>query len=543
MSGWRLKFGLQKLLGANPQPNGRPPADDAPLPAPIRTRAASSAPEAIWTSDVPIAGRQILPPDPRMMNAMGLNHSFESAVADIVDNSIDAEASKLLIRFIRDKERLIGLCIVDDGKGMDAATIDRAMTVGGDRTYQQGDLGHFGVGLKAASLGQARILTVVSRAAGCNAVGRRWLMESAASGFECDVLTEEFASTLLDRNWEYLTASTGTVVMWTEVKSFASIADATAIDRFVDRYLTGLRQHLGLVFHRLIAKGTIEIAVDVEDVALGEVGVRFQVGAIDPFGYVRSGRKDYPRVLQSTWRGQAIDFKCHVWPGRSNHANFRLFGGRPEQYQGFFIYRSDRLLQHGSWNDVVLADRDLQLARVEVDITGVQPGLFAMNAEKTRVETSPEFGAVVRGGANGQATFLSYIDDAKTTYRDSQKRKRERPKVVRPGRGFAESVRSAIDEEFEFIPGDSLDIRWADLDDDTFFEIDREASVIRLNKRYRSAIIGQRDARLNDAPLVKALIYLLAEGTFHGAFLGAKTKDNLAIWQAILTAAAQAEVK
>jgi Histidine kinase-, DNA gyrase B-, and HSP90-like ATPase len=543
MGGWRLKFGLQKFLGAKSQPNGQTIIADAPPTVPIRTRAASSAPETIWTSEVSIAGRQILPPDPRMMKAIGLNHSFESAVADIVDNSIDAGAKKLLIRFIRDKHRLIGLCIVDDGKGMDEETINRAMTVGGDRTYQQGDLGHFGVGLKAASLGQARILTVVSRAMGCSAVGRRWLMESAASGFECDILTEEFAGNLLNRNWEYLKPSIGTVVMWTEVKSFASMADGASIDRFVDRYLTGLRHHLGLIFHRLIAKGKIEIAVDVEDIGLGEVGIRFQVEAIDPFGYVKSGRRDHPRVLKSTWRGQPVDFKCHVWPGRSNHANFRLFGGRPEHYQGFFIYRSDRLLQHGGWNDVVLAERDLQLARVELDISAAEAGLFSMNAEKTRVETSPEFGAVVKSASNGPATFLTFIDDSKTTYRDSQKRKRERPKVVRPGKGFSEVVRSAIDEEFEFAPGDALDIRWVDLGDDTFFEIDRDASLIRLNKRYRSAVIGQRDARLNDAPLVKALIYLLAEETFHGAFLGSKTRDNLAIWQAILTAAAQAEMK
>jgi hypothetical protein len=166
-----------------------------------------------------------------------------------------------------------------------------------------------------------------------------------------------------------------------------------------------------------------------------------------------------------------------------------------------------------------------------------------MNAEKTRVEVSADFSTTVQGATDGRTSFFDYIEHAKAAYRDSQKRRRQRPKVMRPGRGFAEAVRSAIDDEYEYLPGDGLDIKWGDLADDTFFEIDRENSVIRLNRRYRSAVIGGRNSSLNDAPLVKALIYLLAEGSFHGAFLGARRKDNLGVWQSILTAAARVDMK
>lgn len=537
MSGWRSRFGLHNLLGAKRAFQAVAADGGRPVPA------EPADGDGVWNGEVPVAGRRILPPDPRMMKAIGLNHSFESAVADIVDNSIDAGARKILIRIVREPHRLIGLWIVDDGRGMDEQTIDRAMTIGGDRPYSAGDLGHFGVGLKAASLGQARILTVVSRAKECSAAGRRWLMESASKGFECDVVQDDFAAALLDRDWQFLSTTVGTVVMWTEVKSFGAIADANAIDRFIDTYLMTLRHHLGLVFHRLIATKRIEIAIDVEDIAAGEIGLRFIVEPIDPFGYVKTGRAGYPKLLKSPWRDQTIEFKCHMWSGRSNHPNYKLLGRQPEQYQGFYIYRNDRLLQHGGWNGAVLAERELQLARVEIDIAASQAGLFSMNAEKTRVEASHEFAAVVQGATDGKISFLEYLEDARATYRESRKRRRERPKVMRPGKGFAEAVRSAIDDEYDYLPGETLDIRWGDLDDDTFFEIDRENSLIRLNRRYRSAIIGGRDASLNDAPLVKALIYLLAEGTFHGSFLGAKSKDTLAIWQSILTAAARSEAK
>lgn len=541
--GWRAKFGLRKLLG-------RPPNDDSDArdehperPPPIKTRPLENEPSAIWNGTVPVAGRRVLPPDPRMMRAIGLNHSFESAIADIIDNSIDAGARTVLVRIVRDAEHLLSLCIVDDGRGMDEPTIDRAMTVGGNRSYDDRELGHFGIGLKAASLGQARVLTVVSKSAHAGPVGRRWLMESAAAGFECDVVRDDFAASLLVRDWQCVTPSPGTVVMWTQVKNFTAIADTTAVDRFVDNYLMTLRHHLGLVFHRLLAAGKFRIAVDVEDVSAREIGLRFEVAPIDPFGYARSARSDYPRTLKSAWGDHPIELRCHIWPGRSSHANFKLLGGQPEPYQGFYFYRNDRLLQHGTWNGAIPPERELQLARVAIDIGPSLAALFSMNAEKTRVEALPEFGAVVKRAADGKTTFLNYVDHAKSSYRDSQKRRRERPKVMRPGKGFAEAVRSAVDAEYDFLAGDALDIRWGDLDDDTFFEIDRESSVIRLNRRYRAAVIGGRDSSLNDAPLVKSLIYLLAEGTFHGTFLGAKAKDNLAIWQAILTAAARTEAK
>jgi len=477
------------------------------------------------------------------METIGLNHSFESAVADVIDNSIDAKASEILVRFMCDEGRLLGLCIVDNGVGMDEATIDRAMTMGGRREYGTGELGHFGIGLKAASLGQARVLTVISKANGSAAVGRRWLMENAASGFECDTLDESYSADALNRYWDTAPTS-GTVVAWTDVKCFPRIAHGNSVDRFLDARMTRLRHHLGLVFHRIIAASKVGIAVESENVGANATGVQFPVEPIDPFGYVRSGRKDYPRTLKMSLNGVELSLKCHVWPGRSNLANFRLPGGRPDEFQGFFIYRNDRLLQHGGWNGVLHPDKDLQLARVELHIQPACAELFHMNAEKTRIETSPQFGELVQAAANGDHSFFNYIDDAKSTYRHSQKRKRERPKVVRPGRGIDEAIRDAVSDEFEFLQTEEpLSIRWVDLRSDAFFDVDRPNMVIRLNKRYRPAVLGERDSSLNDAPLVKALLYLLAEECFRGTILSAKAKDKIAVWQSILTAAAQAEVE
>jgi hypothetical protein len=41
--------------------------------------------------------------------------------------------------------------------------------------------------------------------------------------------------------------------------------------------------------------------------------------------------------------------------------------------------------------------------------------------------------------------------------------------------------------------------------------------------------------------LVKSLLYLLVENVFEGEYLGSRDKDNIELWQTILTEAVQAE--
>ncbi|MGP5641613.1 ATP-binding protein, partial [Brachybacterium tyrofermentans] len=79
-------------------------------------------------------------------------------MADLVDNSIDADARNVVVRFVTRGGSPAGLEVIDDGRGMDSATVDDAMEYGHKRDYADDDLGHFGIGLKAASLSQAETL-------------------------------------------------------------------------------------------------------------------------------------------------------------------------------------------------------------------------------------------------------------------------------------------------------------------------------------------------------------------------------------------------
>ena len=84
-----------------------------------------------------------LAPDAGLVNSLGANHTLESAIADLVDNSIDAGASRVSIRLLTRKDRLTQVEVLDNGKGMDARAANAAMTIGHQRDYTDGDLGHY----------------------------------------------------------------------------------------------------------------------------------------------------------------------------------------------------------------------------------------------------------------------------------------------------------------------------------------------------------------------------------------------------------------
>jgi hypothetical protein len=113
--------------------------------------------------------------------------------------------------------------------------------------------------------------------------------------------------------------------------------------------------------------------------------------------------------------------------------------------------------------------------------------------------------------------------------------------VAPPGEGIDPAIRRAIRRELPLRDEEPLKIRWTSLATDEFFRVDRAQRTLWLNRRYRARLLGGRKGSLNDAPVLKAALFLLAEDLFAGQHTGPRDKDNARIWQAVLVAAAQAE--
>lgn len=492
---------------------------------------------------MPTSGSVHLPPDPRALEGLGRNHRLETALADLVDNSIDASASEVVIRFVQRHGRLRSLYVADNGHGIAEGRIDSALTVGGRREYEEGSLGKFGLGMKVASFSQARSLTVLTRTSEGTANGRRWHLGSLAD-FRCDIVPGDFVAEEIGRDWGFKTEGAGgrTVLRWDDITGFTVTDDPDRVQTFLSATITKILNHLGFVLHRFIARGSLRVAVDVEDVDRAAVGPQFEVEPLDPFGYHRSGLPDYPKVLVADHDGRRLEFACHIWPGRSKLSNFRLPGGAVER-QGLYFYRGDRLLHAGGWDGLTVPDVRLQLARVAIDINDDVAGLFAMNPEKSRIAVGPDFAHLAEAARDDAGTRMSdYLREAENTYRRSRERSRDRRKMLPPGKGLEPSVKRAISDEIPFLTGeDPIDIRWRRFEGLDLLAVDRDNRTLWLNDRYRQVINGGTRGGLNDAPLVKALLYLLMEDVFQGEYLGAKDKDNIALWQEVLTVAARSQ--
>ena len=134
-----------------------------------------------------------LPPDAGLVKSLGAHHTLNSAIADLIDTSIDASATRITIRLLTADDRLDRVEVLDDGHGMDDKAITAAMTLGHQRDYVETDLGHFGIGMKAASFAHADALTVWSEREDQEPVGRRIRRTDFSKDFSCEVLSTEAA--------------------------------------------------------------------------------------------------------------------------------------------------------------------------------------------------------------------------------------------------------------------------------------------------------------------------------------------------------------
>lgn len=139
-------------------------------------------------------------------------------------------------------------------------------------------------------------------------------------------------------------------------------------------------------------------------------------------------------------------------------------------------------------------------------------------------------------------TFDEYLSAAEDVMRSANQKKARLKEMLPPGKGLHPCVERAVAKHVGFVPGEEpLEIRWTRFATDDFVEVDRQERVLKLNRRYRHYLLGDRGASLNDMPMLKALLYLVFEDIFRGAAYGPLDKMKVALWSEVLNAAAKQE--
>ena len=183
-----------------------------------------------------------------------IGYQLETALADVVDNSIAARATEIDINFEWNNSKCV-ISILDNGFGMHENDLIHALTFASTNISQErdsSDLGRFGLGLKSASLSQARVLEVYSKKEGAIS-SFSWNLndlEKANDGLwilsQCDIP--------LDKQSGLFSHSTGTLVLWKDIDGIFS--PGFGENSFLD-LIDIVESHLSLTFHRFIEDGLI----------------------------------------------------------------------------------------------------------------------------------------------------------------------------------------------------------------------------------------------------------------------------------------------
>ncbi|WP_135849377.1 ATP-binding protein [Serinibacter arcticus] len=322
------------------------------------------------------------PPGPELMESMrAVGYDLETAVADIVDNSIAARATAVNIAFSSAGNRWIS--ITDDGVGMAYAELRESMRLAtkSPTTDRSGsDLGRFGLGLKTASLSQCRRLTVISRR-DAKVSAMRWDLDHLASTRSWELLSldeQEVARTTEVAPLQ----SDGTVVLWQNTDLLDSTEGPTQAS--LDAAIRRVEQHLSLVFHRFIdGEGGPAVRISING---------RPIRATDPFMKHSRATQSSPKETIRI-EGEVVTVQAYTLPHVSkvsakDRATAHVYRDLKDS-QGFYVYRARRLIVWGTWFRLAARTEMGKLARVQVDVPNTLDHLWTLDIKKSRSTPPP----------------------------------------------------------------------------------------------------------------------------------------------------------
>ena len=319
-----------------------------------------------------------------MMEALrGLGYSTAAALADIVDNSVSAGAREVGIDFVW-AGTASRISVIDDGRGMDDAELESAMTLGDKSPLDERapyDLGRFGMGLKTASFSQCRRLTVASLREGGTTICLRWDLDAIAARPDEGWLLFEGAAAGSERFLEPLSGrDKGTLVLWEELDRV--VTDGFTTDDFAD-LIDGVEARLAMVFHRMLQgpRPSLRLLINGRPVE-----------PWDPFMSGHAAKPWESPVAKQTTASGLVEVACHVLPHRDllTPDEYEKAGG-PEGWtaqQGFYVYRNRRLLLAGGWLGLGQGrawnrEEAHRLARVRLDIPNTADAEWKIDIRKS----------------------------------------------------------------------------------------------------------------------------------------------------------------
>jgi hypothetical protein len=327
---------------------------------------------------------EVLPDAARTIEGLrDTGYDFMTAVADIVDNSIAAEATHISVRISLAMDGELEVSVADDGCGMSRDELLNAMKYGSRVRETPASLGKFGLGLKTASTAICRQLTVVTRPRSLEgpyaaqwdldyvSAENRWFLRLPEVSAHERALLEEVAS-----------EGAGTVVIWHKVDrllpgSYRDNMGAPA-RKALDKVADSLRRHLAVTYLRYLtgahARPVVEIELNDEPVV-----------AWDPFALGES-LLDKEVTVELDGTPAKLRLHAYVLPPRSELSDDELRGADIRaDTQGFYVFREDRVISASGWLGMFRIEPHLSLCRIDFSFDHRLDDALQIDIKKSRI--------------------------------------------------------------------------------------------------------------------------------------------------------------
>lgn len=335
-------------------------------------------------------------PDPSRL-IFGLRdtgYDFYTAAADIIDNSIAAEASEVNIEIVLEQDGRKFVYFGDNGTGLDMDGIFEAMRYGAPKRQNLKSLGKFGLGLKTASSSICKHFSLISRKKPDVSLAKlSWDLEHVEIENKWEMLQEP-VTPAEQYYFNELCGETGTLVVWSKCDRLLSKnydeAGGSAERRAVAVRTEKLRDHIGLVFHRFI---------DSDEKAYPDVNINVNGVAVAPWNPF------YPEKSEQVLPEHARELELQLEDGSIRKAKMNAwilphskdltkaeneFAKISSRAQGFYIHREGRVIHNGGWLGVFRSDDPhYSLLRVEFDFDHELDEAFKIDVKKSRILFDP----------------------------------------------------------------------------------------------------------------------------------------------------------
>lgn len=305
------------------------------------------------------------------LRSVGYNE--ETAIADIIDNCISAQAHEIKIRFDWEKKRIV---ISDDGFGMSETELVENMRIGSSdpsKIRAEDDLGRFGMGMKTAAFSLGKKLTVVTKSnfAVSNA---SWDLDQIPEiGWNLIIRDESEISEFSSQMGEQ-----GTIVIIENLDRVIDIDDEKKAQNKFYRIASKTEKHLALTFHRFIEEDNLILELNGTPIK-----------AWNPFILENSATQELPEESIFSDNGCAeVTIQPYVLPHKTKFAtddDYQAAGGPKgwNYHQGVYVYRNRRLIICGTWFDYIKKEPAYNLARIKIDITSASDEDWKIDIKKS----------------------------------------------------------------------------------------------------------------------------------------------------------------